>query len=98
MRLEEWISEDLAEVEREELARQLRRERRIAVALMVVYAASILVEIVTIVWIFYRAATAETRDRAAYNEGYYGVDSRTAMALAEAGVGKSARDILGGAR
>jgi len=40
----------------------------------------------------------ERNERAAYNEGRYGVDRATSLAMADAGIGKCAREILGEVR
>lgn len=94
MRLEYWMAEEIAEAEREELERAARRQRNIDVAVEVVYVASLVIAFATVALLIWRACTADLRDRAAYNEGYYGVDHQTALELAKQGIGKSAEDIL----
>ena len=42
----------------------------------------------------YREATRETRERAAWNQGYYGVDRESAMKMARLGIGKTVKELI----
>lgn len=45
-------------------------------------------------WLAYMELTSNVRERAAYNEGYYGVCHDEAVAMAKAGIGKTDMEVL----
>ena len=46
------------------------------------------------VWLGWKEHRRPVEERAAWNEGYYGVDASTALAMAENGIGKTSEDVI----
>ena len=70
---------------------EIKFERRVEAATLITI---FTVTIAFLAWCIYTDYRAPINERAAYNEGYYGVDRATAMEMAERGIGKSAEDII----
>jgi len=87
-------SDEYWEVRRAELLRAERRRRVAHFVDVIINAVLALLLIGAILGICYLAKGREVRERAAYNEGRWGVDRATALAMAEQGVGKTADEVL----
>jgi len=86
-------TDDYWAARRAELLRARRRRELAKLVDAVINAVLAILFVASVVGLCYLAGR-ETRERASYLEGRYGVDRAEAVAMAERGEGKTAREVL----